>query len=534
VRQRRTTGVTVALIAALGISCVAPSSAGAATTGTLRQRALCFDATNTQCTPAPAVGSPVGVVVSPDGKNLYATDFIGSAVAVFRRSVNGSLSPLAGTAGCVSATGTGGACATGKGLSFALRVTVTADGKNVYVASFQSDAVAVFSRSSTDGALTQLSGTDGCIGAAAGCAGSANLHNAFEVVAAPDGAYVYVAAAERLVVFSRNTTTGALTEHACYAPSSVPGCGTVPSLAGIVDIAVSPDSKNVYTVASTTVGETQQDALTEFSRDPDGLLSVRGCEGAAAGCDPAVGVEGLHAVTVAPNGKSVYASAGLSGNGSVAAFTRATAVGTHGELTQLAGTAGCVSVTTDAGSCRQGHALQPGQLADLTVSSDNRSVYVAAGSADAVAVLLRGTGGALSQPSGAGGCVSDAGGGNCADGKALESAAGVAASRDGNNVYVTGNAGLTVFTRISPPQTTITRGPSGETTDRTPTYRFTSSEANSTFQCKVDDGAWKSCTSPRTLGKQSFGRHVFKVRARDAVGTFDPTPAKRRFKVVRS
>ena len=102
-------------------------------------------------------------------------------------------------------------------------------------------------------------------------------------------------------------------------------------------------------------------------------------------------------------------------------------------------------------------------------------------------------------------------------------------------VYVAayGHGGVSGFKRISPPQTTITAGPSGETKDRTPTFKFHSSEAHSTFQCRVDDGAWKSCTSPRTLGKLSFGKHVFKVRARDAVGTPDPTPAKRRFKVVR-
>ncbi len=82
------------------------------------------------------------------------------------------------------------------------------------------------------------------------------------------------------------------------------------------------------------------------------------------------------------------------------------------------------------------------------------------------------------------------------------------------------------------PDTTITRGPSGRTSDRTPTFKFKSSLTPATFACRIDGGASKACTSPHTLGRLSLGQHTFKVTARHS-GISDPTPASRTFRVVR-
>jgi hypothetical protein len=80
--------------------------------------------------------------------------------------------------------------------------------------------------------------------------------------------------------------------------------------------------------------------------------------------------------------------------------------------------------------------------------------------------------------------------------------------------------------------TTITKGPSGKTKDRTPTFKFKSSAPSATFECKVDHDDFTPCSSPATLPKVSFGKHKFQVRAR--VGeSVDPTPASQRFKVVK-
>ena len=83
------------------------------------------------------------------------------------------------------------------------------------------------------------------------------------------------------------------------------------------------------------------------------------------------------------------------------------------------------------------------------------------------------------------------------------------------------------------PDTTITSGPSGTTTNRTATFAFSSSEAGGTFQCRLDGANFASCSSPRIYSSLSFASHTFQVRAIDGVGNVDPTPAVRTFTVTR-
>lgn len=82
------------------------------------------------------------------------------------------------------------------------------------------------------------------------------------------------------------------------------------------------------------------------------------------------------------------------------------------------------------------------------------------------------------------------------------------------------------------PSTRITGGPRGETGKTTARFRFTSSEAASTFKCKLDSNPARACKSPKAYNKLKRGEHVFKVRAIDFAGNADATPAKRRFEVV--
>src|SRR5205807_1928543 len=44
-------------------------------------------------------------------------------------------------------------------------------------------------------------------------------------------------------------------------------------------------------------------------------------------------------------------------------------------------------------------------------------------------------------------------------------------------------------------------------------------------ECRVDDGGWASCSSPHTTGTLADGSHTFDVRATDAAGNTDGTPA---------
>jgi RTX calcium-binding nonapeptide repeat (4 copies)/NHL repeat len=82
-----------------------------------------------------------------------------------------------------------------------------------------------------------------------------------------------------------------------------------------------------------------------------------------------------------------------------------------------------------------------------------------------------------------------------------------------------------------PPETTITSGPSGLTSDSTPTFAFSSSETGSTFQCKVDSDPYAACNSPKTTGSLADGMHTFYVRATDRASNTDTTPASRTFTV---
>jgi hypothetical protein len=83
-----------------------------------------------------------------------------------------------------------------------------------------------------------------------------------------------------------------------------------------------------------------------------------------------------------------------------------------------------------------------------------------------------------------------------------------------------------------PPETTITKRAPNKTENRRATFRFNSDEAGSTFECKLDKAPFKSCSSPKKLKGLAGGAHTFKVRAKDAAGNVDPSPAKDQFKIV--
>jgi len=84
-----------------------------------------------------------------------------------------------------------------------------------------------------------------------------------------------------------------------------------------------------------------------------------------------------------------------------------------------------------------------------------------------------------------------------------------------------------------PPETTITKGAPSKIEKTTVTFKFRSDEAGSTFDCRLDKKPWRSCASPRKVKRLAHGKHKFKVRAEDAAGNTDPSPAVDKFKVVR-
>lgn len=87
-----------------------------------------------------------------------------------------------------------------------------------------------------------------------------------------------------------------------------------------------------------------------------------------------------------------------------------------------------------------------------------------------------------------------------------------------------------------PPQTTITVRPRAvlvtHRARRRIALRFAASEPRATFLCKLDRRPFRPCASPR-IYLLPPGRHAIRVRAVDAAGNADPTPALVRVRVRR-
>lgn len=62
-------------------------------------------------------------------------------------------------------------------------------------------------------------------------------------------------------------------------------------------------------------------------------------------------------------------------------------------------------------------------------------------------------------------------------------------------------------------------------------FRFRSSEGGNEFRCKLDKTAYRKC-GKRLVRRFAVGPHVLRVKARDAAGNLDPTPAVFRFRVI--
>jgi hypothetical protein len=77
----------------------------------------------------------------------------------------------------------------------------------------------------------------------------------------------------------------------------------------------------------------------------------------------------------------------------------------------------------------------------------------------------------------------------------------------------------------TPPDTSITSGPATSTTSTAAGFTFTSSEAGSSFECKLDGGGYGSCSAPKSYTGLGVGSHQVSIRAKDAAGNVDATPA---------
>jgi hypothetical protein len=84
------------------------------------------------------------------------------------------------------------------------------------------------------------------------------------------------------------------------------------------------------------------------------------------------------------------------------------------------------------------------------------------------------------------------------------------------------------------PQTTLLTGPPALSSTTSGSFTFSASEPNAEFECRLDSTdtfAWTPCSSPRAFSGLANGTHTFEVRAVDAYGNRDSTPAATTFTV---
>jgi hypothetical protein len=84
-------------------------------------------------------------------------------------------------------------------------------------------------------------------------------------------------------------------------------------------------------------------------------------------------------------------------------------------------------------------------------------------------------------------------------------------------------------TSSSCPNTTFTSTPEKRTKDRTPTFTMTGGDE---YECKIDAEPFDRCFSPYRPGRQSIGEHRVQVRATEADGSRDGTPARFTWRII--
>jgi DNA-binding beta-propeller fold protein YncE len=346
--------------------------------------------------------APNSVAVSPDGRNVYATSRDGASVVAFHRNrKSGALKQLPPSAsGCISGLPIPG-CTAGRGVKWPDVVVVSPDGKNVYVGDFAGSGVTSFSRAGGSGALTQLSGTAGCITEAGseGCAKGMQMDHIEGMAINPSGSTVYAAAAfgSAISILQRNASTGELTQatngNGCIAVEAVSGCAQGYQFAGVNALVVSPKGGNVYATSLTSNSVTMfrpteggglaQPARPQGENIPEGLGNPAGCLVylRAPGCSFGRAMSVPEGLALSPDGANLYVAAFLTGAMDVLDRNFET-----GAVNQKPGERGCLA-SSKVGGCAPGRAL--GLTGSVVVSPDGRNVYSTSQESSAVDIFRR-------------------------------------------------------------------------------------------------------------------------------------------------
>nr|WP_304608510.1 Ig-like domain-containing protein [Pontibacter anaerobius] len=98
-----------------------------------------------------------------------------------------------------------------------------------------------------------------------------------------------------------------------------------------------------------------------------------------------------------------------------------------------------------------------------------------------------------------------------------------ASDEAGNTSKSSNTRTFTVDTKA--PETMIASGPGAATNSSEASFSFSSNEKNVTYEVSLDGGAYSAAESSYTAKGLAEGKHTLAVRATDAAGNTDPTPA---------
>ena len=315
---------------------------------------------------AEGMSAPNGVVVSPDGLDVYVVaNGDDSVVHLERDTATGDLTP----AECVANTGDVAGCGglTQKGLDSGRAIAIDPDGSAVYVVGGTGGGTGSVARLARNTSTETLSpGT--CISNAPDAftcgAETAGLGNANDIAISADGESLHVASRTGGVV---SLTAPGLSPLGCFADtdSAIAGCTSAQGLAGAKGIAVSPDGKSVYARSDSDA------AVVRFNRSNTGTLTGAGCIAdteSATNCGGAKadGLSSGTAIAVSPDNESVYAVGG-SPDQAIVSFDRDTTTGAISD-------GGCISETGTTGCDATTYGLMGSS--GVTVSPNGKSVYV--------------------------------------------------------------------------------------------------------------------------------------------------------------
>ncbi len=290
------------------------------------------------------------LTISPDGKFLYAVGYKSNALVAFRRNChNGRLQALQR----LSRDRQSGLRIDGLARPYSL--TISPDGRHLYVAGFAVNALSLLERNIYNGRLNHVNtyreSRDKPV---------RGLRRIADMTFSPDGLNLYAASGRdhSIVVFSRNPANGALD----YLELLRDGRAGVDGLRGVAAVALSPDGHFLYAAGS------KDNAVAIFRRDlGTGTLKFVG-----RFVQSSKSLRAVNDLKVSPDGLLLFATAG--GSHSLLMLSRAHQTG----LLQM------------EDHSRDGHSATDGlrRVRGLTLSPDGRYVYCAGTYDNAISVFM--------------------------------------------------------------------------------------------------------------------------------------------------